>query len=42
MRSWVIGVLLEAGTIRECEEHSSMQDQAPTNMRGPGHSTPLA
>jgi hypothetical protein len=28
LRGWAISVLLEAGAIRECEEHGWMQDRA--------------
>jgi hypothetical protein len=30
LRGWAISVLLEAGAIRECEEHGWMQDRTDT------------
>ena len=33
MRGWAIDVLQEAGAIRECEEHSWMQDRADPHAR---------
>jgi hypothetical protein len=33
LRGWAIGVLLEAGAIRECEEHGWMQDRADPQAR---------
>ena len=33
MRGWAIGVLQEAGAIRECEEHGWMQDRADPHAR---------
>ena len=33
LRGWVISVLLEAGAIRECEEHGWMQDRADPHAR---------
>ena len=32
-RGWAIHVLLEAGAIRECEEHGWMQDRADPHAR---------
>ena len=34
LRGWAISVLLEAGAIRECEEHGWMQDRADPHARG--------
>src|ERR1700730_12127300 len=39
LRGWAIHVLLEAGAVRECEEHGWMQDRADPHardMRGSG------
>ena len=33
LRGWAIGVLQEAGAIRECEEHGWMQDRADPHAR---------
>ncbi|WP_456660633.1 hypothetical protein [Bradyrhizobium sp. JR3.5] len=33
LRGWAIRVLLEAGAIRECEEHGWMQDRADPHAR---------
>jgi tellurite resistance protein len=33
LRGWAISVLLEAGAIRECEEHGWMKDQADPDAR---------
>lgn len=33
LRGWAINVLNEAGAIRECEEHSWMQDRADPHAR---------
>lgn len=33
LRGWAIGVLQEAGVIRECEEHGWMQDRADPHAR---------
>jgi hypothetical protein len=33
LRGWAISVLLEAGAIRECEEHGWMQDRADPHAR---------
>ena len=33
LRGWAINVLLEAGAIRECEEHGWMQDRADPDAR---------
>jgi hypothetical protein len=33
VRGWAISVLLEAGAIRECEEHGWMQDRADPHAR---------
>ncbi|MBB4377286.1 hypothetical protein [Bradyrhizobium sp. SBR1B] len=33
LRGWAISVLLEAGAIRECEEHGWMQDRADPHSR---------
>lgn len=33
LRGWAIQVLQEAGAIRECEEHSWMQDRADPHAR---------
>lgn len=33
LRGWAISVLLEAGAIRECEEHGWMQDRAAPDAR---------
>ena len=33
LRGWAICVLLEAGAIRECEEHGWMQDSADPHAR---------
>ena len=33
LRGWAISALLEAGAIRECEEHSWMQDRADPHAR---------
>jgi hypothetical protein len=33
LRGWAIGVLQEAGAIRECEEHGWMQDRADAHAR---------
>ena len=33
LRGWAISVLLEAGVIRECEEHGWMQDRADPHAR---------
>ena len=33
LRGWAISVLQEAGAIRECEEHGSMQDRADPHAR---------
>jgi hypothetical protein len=33
LRGWAIHVLLEAGAIRECEEHGWMQDRADPHAR---------
>ncbi|MGJ4963351.1 hypothetical protein [Bradyrhizobium sp. HKCCYLRH3061] len=33
LRGWAIYVLLEAGAIRECEEHGWMQDRADPHAR---------
>ncbi|UWU86124.1 hypothetical protein N2605_06630 [Bradyrhizobium yuanmingense] len=33
LRGWAIHVLQEAGAIRECEEHSWMQDRADPHAR---------
>jgi hypothetical protein len=30
---WAVGVLLETGTIRECEEHGWMRDRADPHAR---------
>ena len=32
-RGWAIHVLLEAGAVRECEEHGWMQDRADPHAR---------
>jgi hypothetical protein len=32
-RGWAIGLLQEAGAIRECEEHGWMQDRADPHAR---------
>jgi hypothetical protein len=32
-RGWAISVLLEAGAIRECEDHGWMQDRADPDAR---------
>ena len=34
LRGWAISMLLEAGAIRECEEHGWMQDRADPHARG--------
>jgi hypothetical protein len=34
MRGWAIGVLQDAGAIRECEEHGWQQDRADPHARG--------
>lgn len=33
LRGWATSVLLEAGAIRECEEHGWMQDRADPHAR---------
>jgi hypothetical protein len=33
LEGWAIGVLLEAGAIRECEEHGWMRDRADPRAR---------
>jgi hypothetical protein len=33
LRGWAISVLLDAGAIRECEEHGWMQDRADPHAR---------
>jgi hypothetical protein len=33
LRGWAIGLLNEAGAIRECEEHGWMQDRADPHAR---------
>ena len=33
LRGWAISVLLDAGAIRECEEHGWMQDRADPDAR---------
>lgn len=33
LRGWAISVLLEAGAIRECEEHGWVQDRADPHAR---------
>jgi len=33
LHGWAISVLLEAGVIRECEEHGWMQDRADPHTR---------
>jgi hypothetical protein len=33
LRGWAISILLEAGAIRECEEHGWMQDRADPHAR---------
>ena len=33
MRGWVIAVLLEAGAIRECEEHGWMRERGDPHAR---------
>lgn len=33
LRGWAIGVLHEAGAIKECEEHGWMQDRADPHAR---------
>jgi hypothetical protein len=33
LRGWAISVLLEAGAVRECEEHGWMQDRADPHAR---------
>ena len=33
LRGWAISVLLEAGAIRECEEHGWMQDRTDPHAR---------
>ncbi|WP_018318197.1 hypothetical protein [Bradyrhizobium sp. WSM2793] len=33
LRGWAINVLIEAGAIRECEEHGWMQDRADPHAR---------
>ncbi|MBP1062691.1 hypothetical protein JOE51_004158 [Bradyrhizobium japonicum] len=33
LRGWAIGVLQEAGAIKECEEHGWMQDRADPHAR---------
>ena len=33
LRGWAISVLLEAGAIRECEEHGWMHDRADPHAR---------
>jgi hypothetical protein len=33
LRGWAISVLLEAGAIRECEEHGWMRDRADPHAR---------
>ena len=33
LHGWAISVLLEAGAIRECEEHGWMQDRADPHAR---------
>jgi hypothetical protein len=33
LRGWAISVLLNAGAIRECEEHGWMQDRADPHAR---------
>ncbi|OPY95768.1 hypothetical protein A5906_07315 [Bradyrhizobium sacchari] len=33
LRGWAISILQEAGAIRECEEHSWMQDRADPHAR---------
>jgi len=33
LRGWAISVLLEAGAIRECEEHGWMKDRADPHAR---------
>ena len=33
LRGWAISVLLEAGAIRECEDHGWMQDRADPHAR---------
>ena len=33
LRGWAVSVLLEAGAIRECEEHGWMQDRADPHAR---------
>jgi hypothetical protein len=34
LKGWAISVLLEAGAIRECEEHGWMMDRADPHARG--------
>jgi hypothetical protein len=33
IQGWAIGVLLETGTIRECEDHSYMKDRSDPHAR---------
>ncbi len=33
LEGWAVGVLLEAGAIRECEEHGWMRDRADPHAR---------
>jgi hypothetical protein len=33
VEGWAIGILLEAGAIRECEEHGWMRDRADPHAR---------
>ena len=33
LQGWAISVLLDAGAIRECEEHGWMQDRADPHVR---------
>ena len=33
LRGWAMGVLLETGSIRECEEHGWIQDRADPHAR---------
>jgi hypothetical protein len=33
LEGWAIGVLLEAGAIRECEDHSYMKDRSDPHAR---------
>jgi len=33
LQGWAIGALLEAGAIRECDEHGWMQDRADPHAR---------